>query len=142
MRLTILGEPKPKQSAKFAKMGKFVKSYQPKEVVQNERNIRTQIISQLPKDFVPYKGGLKMTIIYVFPPLKSMSKKVIKKVEEGTLHKITRPDLDNLTKSLLDAMNGVVFIDDAQVVYLSLTKKYGNTPETLIHIKEVEDETL
>ena len=136
MILTILGEPKPKQSAKFAKMGKFVKSYQPKKVVQNERNIRTQIISQLPKDFVPFKGALAMTVHYVFPPLKSMSKKVLKQVDEGTLYKTTRPDLDNLAKSLLDAMNGVVFIDDAQVVYMSLTKKYGNTPETLIYIKE------
>ena len=36
MHLIIYGEPKAKQSAKFAKVGKFIKSDQPKEIVNAE----------------------------------------------------------------------------------------------------------
>ncbi len=38
----------------------------------------------------------------------------------------TRPDLDKLVRAVLDAMSGVVFVDDAQVVALNVGKEYGN----------------
>lgn len=41
-----------------------------------------------------------------------------------------RPDLDNYGKMLLDALNGVCFVDDAQIVRLELTKVYGD-PERI-----------
>lgn len=40
---------------------------------------------------------------------------------------IGRPDLDKLTRAILDAMTGVAFADDAQVAALNCGKEYGNT---------------
>ena len=37
----------------------------------------------------------------------------------------TKPDLDKLARAVLDALTGVVFKDDAQVVDLRVTKRYG-----------------
>lgn len=40
----------------------------------------------------------------------------------------TRPDIDKLSRACLDAMTGIVYLDDAQVVHLEATKLYGETP--------------
>lgn len=39
-----------------------------------------------------------------------------------------RPDLDKLGRALLDALTGIVFLDDAQVVALDPTKEYAGMP--------------
>ncbi len=36
----------------------------------------------------------------------------------------TRPDLDNLVKGLLDKFNGILWHDDAQIIELSIGKRY------------------
>lgn len=37
----------------------------------------------------------------------------------------TKPDLDKLTRAVLDALTGIVFRDDSQVVDVQATKRYG-----------------
>lgn len=39
-----------------------------------------------------------------------------------------RSDIDNFAKTFLDAMNGVVYVDDCQVVHLEVTKTKGIWP--------------
>jgi Holliday junction resolvase RusA-like endonuclease len=41
-------------------------------------------------------------------------------------YKTTKPDIDNLIKFYLDAMNGVCFYDDKQVVQLGAEKRFGS----------------
>lgn len=45
-----------------------------------------------------------------------------------------RPDLDNITKAILDGLNGHAFRDDAQVVKLEAVKIYGSPARTLVQI--------
>uniref|UniRef100_A0A6M3IY95 Putative endodeoxyribonuclease n=1 Tax=viral metagenome TaxID=1070528 RepID=A0A6M3IY95_9ZZZZ len=42
---------------------------------------------------------------------------------------ITKPDLDNYIKTLLDALNGYAFRDDAQVTSLEVKKRFAGTGE-------------
>lgn len=135
MKFTILGVPQPKQSARFriakGKAGKnFVASYQTKEVKETERNIKYDIRSQLPFDFVPLDCPIGVKVLFVFPPLKSWSKKQKEALRQGQrIYKGTKPDLtDNLMKGLFDALNGLVFIDDARVVKVESEKIYGEQP--------------
>lgn len=46
-------------------------------------------------------------------------------------------DIDNLAKSCLDALNGIAFEDDRQVVELLARKASGQSPQTVITITEV-----
>ena len=46
---------------------------------------------------------------------------------------IPKPDLDNLTKAVLDALNNVAFTDDSLVVSLRASKRYGD--QDLIHVE-------
>lgn len=45
-----------------------------------------------------------------------------------------RPDLDKLCRAALDAMTGVVYVDDAQVAILSAAKEWGDTAETCVKV--------
>ena len=146
IKFKILGIPQPKQSARFAiRKGKggrnFLQKYQKKEVVQNERNIAFDIKSQLPEGFIPFDSAIHVKkLLYVFPPQKNWSKKKLKELEEGKIfYKETKPDLtDNLNKGLFDAMNGIVYTDDARICKMSEVEKiYGLIPRI-----EVEFEIL
>ena len=54
--------------------------------------------------------------------------------------KTTKPDLDNLAKAVMDALNGVAWIDDAQVCKIVLSKWIvagGEPVQSVIKIKEI-----
>ena len=141
MKFIILGVPRSKQSFRFAVIGKRVLKYQKKEVKQEEENIRSQIIKQLPKNFIPFSGGVKIIRCwFIFSPLKSWSKKKLEAAQLlGGLFKTTKPDLqDNLMKGLFDAMQGVVFINDSQICALDDVRKfYGPKPMIEVELEGI-----
>ena len=53
----------------------------------------------------------------------------------GRLMPATKPDCDNLAKTVLDALNGVLWLDDAQVVDLSVSKRYAAEPHTVVTVR-------
>lgn len=134
--LTILGEPKAKQSVRVGlrknNAGKtFIQKYKNEEVGQYERNIAYDVKSQLPKDFVPFREALSVRATFTFPILKSFSKTKIKAIEQGEIYyKTTKPDLtDNLMKGTMDALNGIVFTDDSIIAKVDSVKIYGVVPK-------------
>lgn len=50
---------------------------------------------------------------------------------------VSRPDLDNIIKAVLDALNEVVFDDDAAVCELVATKKYDNEERIEVQVVNV-----
>ena len=48
-----------------------------------------------------------------------------------------KPDLDNVAKAVLDACNGIVYKDDAQVVRLTVDKRYARVPMVEVYAYEV-----
>lgn len=49
-----------------------------------------------------------------------------------------KPDADNIAKSILDGLNKVAWVDDTQVVRLSVSKVYSKEAYTLVDIIEIE----
>jgi len=47
-----------------------------------------------------------------------------------------RPDVDNIAKTVLDGMNGVIYEDDAQVTYLKVSKKYAEEGMVTVWLSE------
>lgn len=43
----------------------------------------------------------------------------------------TKPDIDKLGRSLLDALTGILWVDDSQVVSLQLSKRFADPTEAL-----------
>lgn len=46
-----------------------------------------------------------------------------------------KPDVDNFLKSLLDALNQIAYEDDAQIIEINASKKYGPVGNIFIDIK-------
>lgn len=58
---------------------------------------------------------------------------------KGNGHKKTRPDLDNLIKYILDAANGLLWVDDSIICKLTAEKIYGKEDQIIIRIRELVD---
>ena len=71
----------------------------------------------------PYCGpatAWRVSVDYIYKPA------TLRRKDFGA-PKVTRPDLDNLTKSVLDALteSGLAFADDSQVAALEMSKRYA-----------------
>jgi Holliday junction resolvase RusA-like endonuclease len=60
------------------------------------------------------------------------------RAREGHIRPTTKPDIDNAIKALFDAMNGVVFKDDVQVVAVSVVKRYAAAPGAQVVVTAIE----
>ncbi len=126
--------PKPKQSARFFKCGDGIRSYQPTPVKEHAAVIRADI-SEAWADRPALRCPVKLRIIHRFPWPKATPK--YKRADpERYNRKTTRPDLDNLAKPVRDAMQGIVFWDDAQV-WCEVSKKrlYDGPGETEVTVE-------
>ena len=50
-----------------------------------------------------------------------------------------KPDLDNLVKAVLDALNGVAFEDDSRICSISAVKLYGTEPCVFVKMEGEEE---
>jgi Holliday junction resolvase RusA-like endonuclease len=78
-----------------------------------------------------------------FLPPSSWSAKKRQRVSEGMEHHLVSPDADNIAKAVLDGLNGTVWVDDKQVVCLTVKKRYGTSDRTnvLIRVLDVKEIT-
>lgn len=140
-RLTILGEPKAVQSVKFARIGRFVRKYQPKGVADWKGYIKLCAIQELPEDWELLDCPVKVVTQFFFSPPKSFNKKKMQAIQEGKIiWKDTKPDLsDNLRKGLMDALTGVVWKDDSIICEDAGRKLYSMQPRIELKIYKLED---
>ena len=48
------------------------------------------------------------------------------------------PDTDNILKFIGDALNGIFWLDDRQIVWVRAMKRYGDTPGIEIKIEDIQ----
>lgn len=66
-------------------------------------------------------GPIFVTLAFHLPRPKSLKK--------GAVPHTKRPDCDKLIRGATDALIGIVYKDDAQIVMITATKVYVDTPE-------------
>jgi Holliday junction resolvase RusA-like endonuclease len=81
----------------------------------------------------PLSGAIEMKVAAVYAKPASWSRK---KAAE-TSWKTSRPDADNLSKIVADALNSLVFLDDAQVASLHVWKTYGPQAQLRVEVREI-----
>lgn len=141
MRLIIKGTPVAKQSFKTFKGrdGKF-HGYLDPNVVQYRDSVKGQILTQLPTDWKMIEGPICINYLeFRFPYLKGFSKSLLNVLEENVFDvgKPNKPDGDNLLKSMGDALNGMVWRDDAQIVVFREVRKVYGQPQIIIDLEEI-----
>ena len=120
--------PKPKLRPRFKCKYNQVITFTPLETKIFENQIK-DYYGYVAKGYCFEKGTpLSIDLIFGMPIPASESKKRKADMIAGLLLPTKKPDLDNLTKSVLDALNGVAWHDDAQIVTLHVTKQYVTDP--------------
>jgi len=96
-----------------------------------KRNLLNLLLVHTPK--VPFEGATEVHVKLIFPWRKSEPKK---NKEQGQIPMITKPDLDNLSKMILDSMADANWFTggDQQVYHLSLSKYWGDADKIGIYI--------
>ena len=74
----------------------------------------------------PLDGPVALRVVFVLPRPKRL---IWKRREMPRVPHTARPDLDNLVKATKDALNGLAWRDDSQVVELSAGKCYASGNE-------------
>jgi crossover junction endodeoxyribonuclease RusA len=62
-----------------------------------------------------------------------------KSTKKSVVHKTTKPDLDKLVRSLGDALTGIAFRDDSQVVCCVASKHFGSPARAEISVVALTD---
>ncbi|PTH23154.1 RusA family crossover junction endodeoxyribonuclease [Staphylococcus auricularis] len=119
------GAPRPR----FRNTGKFVQTYMPASYTQHKQFIQ----KQLPQAML--ETNLKIEIYFYYKPPKSWSKK--RKVIALGKYKETKPDIDNLIKTVLDAGNNHLWKDDKQIVDIRSFKQYGEEAKIIMKLEEI-----
>lgn len=125
---TVPGEPQGKARARTCRNGH---TYTPENTVLYENLVKTEYERQCGKAMVEEGIPLSMTIIahYSIPASWSKSKKSL--AEKNEIRPTKKPDADNVAKVICDALNGVAYKDDTQVVSLFVQKVFGE-PKTVV----------
>jgi Holliday junction resolvase RusA-like endonuclease len=129
--LTVFGIPVAQGRPKFFRRGDHVGAYDPKKSRDYKSSIRIQAIEKLRVNgSMPplYEGALAMQVHAYLPRPKTLPKRIV--------HHVKRPDGENISKGICDALQGVAFKDDAQIVELIIRKSYGDPPRVIIGIRE------
>jgi Holliday junction resolvase RusA-like endonuclease len=132
---TVYGDAVGKQRPRFARRGNFVSTYSPQKTKTYEDEIRLMAKAAMGAS-EPLETPVTVAIYIRVGIPASFSKQKRKDALEGILKPTKKPDADNILKCFLDAMNGIVYLDDKQVVNIHLTKVYAETPAVEIMVKE------
>lgn len=122
VNFTVEGDPVPQGRPRFFRRGSSVGVYDPPKSKAWKKLVADTAIAHGCK---PLDGPLEVTLMFYLKQPNSM--------KDGQPH-IKRPDVDNLAKGVLDALNGICWHDDAQICMLVIEKDYGVWPDVNIEI--------
>lgn len=83
------------------------------------------------------KRKIQVTITAYHPIPKRSSKALRELMISGANRPAKKPDWDNIGKAVCDALNGVAYKDDAQIVQAKVEKYYSDTPRVEVEISDL-----
>lgn len=109
--------------------------YTPTRTKDYETLVEQYFLLKYPR-FKPFEGRVQVEINAAFEVPKSAKKAEKEMMLENKINPTKKPDIDNIVKIILDAMNGIAFKDDTQITKLNVEKKYSESESVYIKISE------
>jgi len=128
-------DPVGKQRARYAKRGNFVQTYTPDKTRNYESLIKEAAIEAMGSNEI-LETPVTLYLYIRAPIPKSSTKKRLEAIYKGLEKPIKKPDASNVLKSVEDAMNGVVYKDDSQIVNIHVSKVYSSQSGIDVCVKE------
>lgn len=138
VRFTVPGAPKGKARARTVRSKRWnILIYARRYYAIREFD---QVLLQTGIKQYHFNDGqpLKVTIIAYYPIVKSTNRKKKQQMLEDLMFPTKKPDIDNIAKSILDALNKLAYRDDTQVVTLHMEKHYAEDPRVEVEIEEIK----
>ncbi|MBR3614202.1 MAG: RusA family crossover junction endodeoxyribonuclease [Clostridia bacterium] len=111
------------------------KAYTPENTKDYEMLIKQYFKLKYPR-YVPLENRVSVKIVAQFKIPKTATKKDKELIMEGKLSPTKKPDIDNIVKIILDALNKMAFKDDNQITKIEVEKIYGNEEKIYVKIEE------
>ena len=134
MDFIVDGKPQGKQRPRFSRISKTV--YTPTKTAKYEKQI-AKAYTDAGGKCIPAECYVSVSVSAFFPVPKSYSKKKREDCLERRLRPDKKPDMDNILKVVLDALNRVSYVDDKQVVEL-IGRKYYTESEGFLWVSVEE----
>lgn len=132
LQFIVPGEPQGKGRPRFGNG----RTYTPAKTIEYERRIArkaAEAMRHFPHDLTTLPVRVRIDVYKGVA--KSWTKAKRARALDGQ-EVPGKPDLDNVAKAVLDALNAVVYADDVQVVRLLVTKQYSMEPRLVVTVKE------
>lgn len=136
LKLVIEGEPVSQARPRFGRGGH---AYEPKECTEAKERIKEIADAEMYRQgFTQAHKDMPVALTCWF--YRPVPKTKALWLRAGMRHNIIAPtpkykDIDNCVKLVSDALNGVAFHDDAQIVELHGYSKYSETPCTVVLVE-------
>lgn len=114
-------------------------SHTPDRTVLYENLIKDQFLNHADGFYMERGIPVTLRIVARFLPPKSTAKKKQQQMLEGEILPLKKPDMDNIVKVVADALNGVAYHDDTQIVFTVAKKAYSAVEGLDITVEEYTD---
>lgn len=113
------------------RFSKYSGAYKDKKDIEYENLIKECFLKEA-KDIKPSERPVCICIEAFYKLPKQTPKYVKEELKENLYDYVpqSKPDIDNVAKSVLDALNGIAYVDDKQVYELCCNKNYDIKSET------------
>ena len=129
----VEGEPRGKERPRFGN-GQV---YTPDKTTTYENQIKIAYYEQCGNVKFPEDSQLELFVKAYYKIPKSASKKKKAAMLSEQIRPTKKPDGDNILKAVADALNGVCYKDDKNLVSMSVEKFYSDMPRIEVVVEEV-----
>lgn len=135
-KILIPAEPVSQGRPRFARIGTHVAAYDPPASKQYKALVAQYARHQW--QALPLDGPVRLRVVFYRPLQKSLTQAQRRRRMAGWERPIVKPDLDNYFKAVTDALKGICWKDDNQIVQVYMAKRYddGQGPRTEIELEE------
>jgi Holliday junction resolvase RusA-like endonuclease len=136
LTFTIPGAPVAKGRAKLSTVNGHARAYTPTKT-RNYESLVALAAEQAMRGRAPFDGPLALQVTILLGVPESWSKKKRAACLAYEVLPTKKPDIDNVTKSVLDGMNAVAFVDDSRIVDLVVKKRYSDSPRVVVELEQL-----
>lgn len=133
--ITIPGELRGKGRPRFTARGGFARAFTDAKTANAETWVKACAVDQA--GATPIEGPVSINVAISVHVPASWSKRKTLDALAGATWPTSKPDLDNCVKLIADALNGIVWRDDKQIVRMVVSKRYAERAETVLQVAEV-----
>ena len=131
----IPGQPVGQGRPRFTTKGRYPRAVDPPKSREYKNLVKKLAYDAYQGE--PLDGPIKIKMIHYFEIPKSYSKKRKKACLEGIERPTKKPDIDNVYKGIADAMSGIIYQDDKQIVEDTQEQWYSLMPCVKVEVIQI-----